>query len=189
MSNQLKTIKVQGGKEYAEVHTRVNYFRSQEQYKDWSEDCDIIKCADDMSWVLMKATISYPDGRVASVGHAFEKQDGSRINQRNHVENCETSAVGRALGLLGIGSDGSIASYEEVANAIENEKKDSVSKETEWKEYILETDNWAKALKYIASKKDTMSLEQIIKTFEDQKYGKLTAKDKAEVKKAYEGNK
>jgi len=186
MTNQLKTIKVQGGKEYAEVHTRVNYFRSQEKYKDWSEDCDIIQFADDMSWVLMKATISYPDGRVASVGHAFEKQDASRINQRNHVENCETSAVGRALGLLGIGSDGSIASYEEVTNAIQNQEKDSTQKETP-KEYILETDNWAKALKYIAVKKDTMSLAQIIKTFEDQKYGKLTTKDKTAVKKAYEG--
>lgn len=187
MSNQLKTIKVQGGKEYAEVHTRVNYFRSQKKYENWGEECEVIAHAEDMSWILMKAIISYPDGRIASVGHAFEKQDASRINQRNHVENCETSAVGRALGLLGIGSDGSIASYEEVANAIENENKDSVSKDTEPKEYILDTDNWAKALKYIAVKKDTMSLEEIIKTFEDQKYGTLRAKDKTAVKKAYEG--
>jgi len=181
MSNQLKTIKVQGGKEYAEVHTRVNYFRSQEKYKDWSEDCDIVQCAEDMSWILMKATISYPDGRVASVGHAFEKQDGSRINQRNHVENCETSAVGRALGLLGIGSDGSIASYEEVVNAIENEKDDK------HKEYILHTDNWAKALKFIAQQKNKKSLKEIIKIFEDNKYGKLEVNEIAEVKKAYEG--
>lgn len=188
MTNQLKTIKVQGGKEYAEVHTRVNYFRSTERYKDWSEDCNIIQCADDMSWVLMKAIISYPDGRVASVGHAFEKQDATRINQRNHVENCETSAVGRALGILGIGSDGSIATYEEVSNAIANKEKDSAPSETP-KEYILDTDNWAKALRYIASKKDSMSLEQIIKTFEDQKYGKLRVIDKNSVKKAYEGDK
>lgn len=182
MTNQLKTIKVQGGKEYAEVHTRVNYFRSQEKYKDWSEDCNIINCADDMSWVLMKATISYPDGRVASVGHAFERQDGSKINERNHVENCETSAVGRALGLLGIGSDGSIASYEEVANAIENQKNDDK------KEYLLDTDNWAKALKFIVSQRDSgKDLKQIIKTLEDNKYGKLQVDEIAEVRKAYEG--
>ncbi len=186
MTNQLKTIKVQGGKEYAEVHTRVNYFRSQEKYKDWGEDTEMIANAEDMSWVLFKTIISYPDGRIASTGHAFEKQDGSRINQRNHVENCETSAMGRALGKLGIGSDGSIASYEEVTNAIQNQEKDNTPKETP-KEFILETDNWAKALKYIAVKKDTMSLAQIIKTFEDQKYGKLTTKDKTSVKKAYEG--
>ena len=78
----------------------------------------------------MKATIYYPDGRIASSGHAKEDMDGSRINQRNHVENCETSAVGRALGFLGIGiSEGSIASYEEVANAIANKNKDDIKKE------------------------------------------------------------
>jgi hypothetical protein len=184
MTNQLKTIKVQGGKEYAEVHTRVNYFRSSEKYKDWGEDCEVVSQSD--SSILMKATIYNPEGRVVSSGHAYEEKDGSRINQRNHVENCETSAVGRALGFLGIGSDGSIASYEEVTNSIQNQEKDKTPKETP-KEYILETDNWAKAMKYIAVKKDSMSLLQIIKTFEDQKYGKLTTKDKTAVKKAYEG--
>ena len=102
MTNQLKTIKVQGGKEYAEVHTRVNYFRSSEKYKDWGEDCEVVSQSD--SSILMKATIYNPEGRVVSSGHAYEEKDGSRINQRNHVENCETSAVGRALGFLGIGS-------------------------------------------------------------------------------------
>lgn len=185
MTNKLNTIKVQGGKQYAEVHTRVNYFRSTEQYKDWGQDCEIIHQTE--TSIIMKATIYYPDGRVASTGYAKEDIDGARINQRNHVEVCDTSAVGRALGFLGIGiSQGSIASYEEVANAIENKEKDSTTPKAT-KEYILDTDNWAKALRYIASKKDTMSLEQIIKTFEDQKYGKLRVIDKNSVKKAYEG--
>ncbi len=48
MTNQLKTIKVQGGKEYAEVHTRVNYFRSQEKYKDWGEDTEMEKMLDEV---------------------------------------------------------------------------------------------------------------------------------------------
>ena len=184
MTNQLKTIKVQGGKEYAEVHTRVNYFRSQEKYKDWSEDTNIIQCADDMSWVLMKATISYPDGRIASTGHAFEKQDGSRINQRNHVENCETSALGRALGKLGIGSDGSIATYEEVINSIDNKKKDEV-KETH---IVLDIgdDNYSKVLKYIETQKDNKSFEDIIETLQT-KYKTISKKVKTELKKSYEG--
>ena len=37
------------------------------------------------------------------------------------MENCETSAVGRALAFLGIGNDESIASADEVANAINNQ--------------------------------------------------------------------
>ena len=40
------------------------------------------------------------------------------INKTSYIENCETSAVGRALGMCGIGIDTSIASYDEVATAI-----------------------------------------------------------------------
>jgi len=182
MTNQLKTIKVQGGKEYAEVHTRVNYFRSSEKYKDWGEDCEVISQSD--SSILMKATIYNPEGRVVSSGHAYEEKDGSRINQRNHVENCETSAVGRALGFLGIGSDGSIASYEEVANAIENQKKDEV-KETH---IVLDIgdDNYSKVLKYIETQKDKRSFEDIIETLQT-KYKTISKKVKTELKKSYEG--
>ena len=182
MTNQLKTIKVQGGKEYAEVHTRVNYFRSSEKYKDLGEDCEVVSQSD--SSILMKATIYNPEGRVVSSGHAYEEKDGSRINQRNHVENCETSAVGRALGFLGIGSDGSIASYEEVANAIDNKKKDEV-KETH---IVLDIgdDNYSKVIKYIETQKDNKSFEDIIETLQT-KYKTISKKVKTELKKSYEG--
>jgi len=161
MTNQLKTIKVQGGKEYAEVHTRVNYFRSTEQFKGWGQDCEIVHQTD--TSIIMKATIYYPDGRIASTGYAKEDIDGARINQRNHVEVCDTSAVGRALGFLGIGiHQGGIASYEEVSNAIENRKKDE-AKETH---IVLDIgdDNYSKVLKYIETQKDKRSFEDIIET-------------------------
>ena len=51
------------------------------------------------------------------------------MRQGNFVtltSNCETSAVGRALGFLGIGINTSIASAEEVGNAIENQPIDAV---------------------------------------------------------------
>ena len=107
------------------------------------------------------------------------------------MKNCETSAVGRALGFLGIASDGSIATYEEVVNAVENQKKDNVKptkpKEEKKKEYILETDNFKKVLLYMAKNKDKMNLADMIKKFEDEKYGKLTTKEKGKLKEAYEG--
>ena len=182
-TRKIKTITIQR-KEYVMVNEKVKFFRSEPQYKDWSIESDIIKHENDE--VIVKTVIRDAKGVIRSTGLAHEVAGSSKINSTSHVENCETSAVGRALGFLGIGSDGSIASYEEVTNAIQNQEKDKAPKETP-KEYILETDNWAKALKYIAVKKDTMSLAQIIKTFEDQKYGKLTTKDKTAVKKAYEG--
>tara|TARA_R110000851_G_scaffold236895_2_gene389577 strand:+ start:1803 stop:2357 length:555 start_codon:yes stop_codon:yes gene_type:complete len=183
MTNKLNTIKVQGGKEYAEVHTRVNYFRSTEQYKDWGQDCEIIHQTE--TSIIMKATIYYPDGRVASTGYAKEDIDGARINQRNHVEVCDTSAVGRALGFLGIGiSQGSIASYEEVANAIANKEKDEV-KETH---ITLDIDdgNWVGVLNYIAHRKDDTDFIDIIKTLQT-KYKTIEGKTKVALKKAYEG--
>jgi hypothetical protein len=42
----------------------------------------------------------------------------SLVNKTSYIENCETSAWGRALGNLGIGIDASIASAEEVITAI-----------------------------------------------------------------------
>lgn len=52
-----------------------------------------------------------------ATGHAYEKEGSTFINKSSYIENCETSAIGRAIGMLGIGISTSVASYEEVANA------------------------------------------------------------------------
>jgi hypothetical protein len=51
----------------------------------------------------------------------MEKADSSYINKTSYVENCETSAWGRALANFAIGVDASVASADEVANAIKKE--------------------------------------------------------------------
>ena len=68
---------------------------------------------------VVKATI-FLNGLVVATGLAEEKKNASRINQTSALENCETSAVGRALAFCGITND-SIASAEEVAAAIEQQ--------------------------------------------------------------------
>ena len=55
------------------------------------------------------------------IAHAYEKEGSTFINKTSYIENCETSAVGRALGFLGIGIDGSVASADEVKTAILNQ--------------------------------------------------------------------
>lgn len=64
------------------------------------------------------------DTVVLATGTASENQKSSFINQTSYIENCETSAVGRALGMAGFGIDTSISSAEEIQNviAIENEQ-------------------------------------------------------------------
>ena len=51
-------------------------------------------------------------------GHAEEEIGSSQINKTSALENCETSAIGRALGCMGIGVNESFASGDEVANAV-----------------------------------------------------------------------
>ena len=72
--------------------------------------------------VLMEAIIKDEQGRVLATGHAYEQEGSTFINKTSFIENCETSAVGRALAMLGIGIDSSVASAEEMENAVENQE-------------------------------------------------------------------
>ena len=110
------------GKSYVMVNERVKSIRDEDN--EYYIDTSIQSISDDQSLVIMKATLSDKDGNILSSGHAQEdKSDASSmVNSTSHIENCETSAIGRCLGNYGIGIDGSIASAEEVSDAIINQK-------------------------------------------------------------------
>ena len=114
----LQTIDIKG-KDYVLVNERLKYFR--ETYPSYSLISEII--SDNEGVVTMKATISDDKGRILATGHAQEREGSTFINRTSHVENCETSAWGRALANFGIGIDTSVASAEEVANAIKNQDR------------------------------------------------------------------
>ena len=113
----MKTVNIKG-KEYVEVNERVKYFVK--KYVGWSIETEMLSNIDGVC--VFRATVRDEAGVVRATGHAYEKESGSYINKTSYIENCETSAVGRALGFLGIGIDTSIASSDEVANAIANQK-------------------------------------------------------------------
>lgn len=115
---KLKTVNIKG-KEYVEVNERLKAFRTLPEYKGYSLESDIILLENGV--ITIKATIKDADGVVKATGLAQEKESSSFINKTSFVENCETSAWGRALGNLGIGIDTSVASAEEVENAINNQ--------------------------------------------------------------------
>ena len=75
----------------------------------------------DKDAVVIQADVFVDNIHVAT-GHAEEKRNSSKINQTSALENCETSAIGRALAFLGFISDG-IASAEEVSTAIMQQDK------------------------------------------------------------------
>lgn len=114
----MKKIDIKG-KEYVPVNERIIAFR--QMHPEWSIQTNIYELKE--GFVLMQTRIFDEEGKVKSTAYAYEKEDSSFINRTSYIENCETSAVGRALGFLGIGVDTSIASFEEVANAINNQDK------------------------------------------------------------------
>ena len=113
--HNFKTVKIKD-KYYVEVHERIKFFRTDEAYKGWGMITDVVSHADGK--VMFKASIFDDTNRLRATGTAQEKEDDGFINKTSYVENAETSAWGRALANLGIGIDTSIASSNEVENAI-----------------------------------------------------------------------
>lgn len=111
----MKTIDIKG-KAYVMVNTRLKEFRENEKYLGWSLTSEILQLTND--GCVIKAVIADENGVIKATGLAQEDRTSSMINKTSYVENCETSAWGRALGNLGIGIDESIASAEEVNLAI-----------------------------------------------------------------------
>ncbi len=118
-NKEIKTTDIKG-KAYAEVNQRIKVFRM--LYPEGCISSKIESIADGI--VIMSATVKDELGNVLGVGHAYEKEDSSYINKTSYIENCETSAVGRALGMLGIGIDTSLCSADELLNALEQQENE-----------------------------------------------------------------
>ena len=107
------------GKEYVMVNERIKEFR--EKYPQYSMESEIVKLDDDVC--VIKAIIRDDSYRIVATGLAREERQDkdSIVNLNAFVENCETSAWGRALGNLGIGIDTAIASGDEMKVKISQE--------------------------------------------------------------------
>lgn len=101
------------GKDYVPVNERIKAFRL--IYPRGQIITEIIGLENGVC--TFKASAYDDEGHLLGTGHAQEKETSSFINKTSYIENCETSAVGRCLGMLGIGLDNGFASFEEVANA------------------------------------------------------------------------
>ena len=109
------------GREYTMVNERITEFKK--DHEGGSIRTKILNLTE--SFVVMKASVFIGD-KLMATGHAQEDRDGvNKINKTSYVENCETSAIGRALGILGYGIDTAIASAEEVKTAIEKQENNN----------------------------------------------------------------
>lgn len=121
-NKSLAPIKVKD-KDYIQVNQRIKAFRY--VFPKGKIETKIISLEGDLGKrnVLMRCEIYDDLGNLLSTGYAEEKEDSTFINKTSFIENCETSCVGRALGMCGFGIDTSIASAEEVETAIANQEK------------------------------------------------------------------
>lgn len=111
----------QGGRynleDYVTVSERIERFH--EKYPDGRIITNLVEINHETGFVLMQAMIyrTAADPHPAATGHAYEVRGESYINKTSYIENCESSAVGRALALLGFEVRRSISSREEMEKA------------------------------------------------------------------------
>ena len=135
--------------DYVEVNQRIKAFR--QVYPTGTISTEILNLENGV--VMMKATVLDDDGKTLATGLAYEKESSSFINKTSFIENCETSAIGRALGFCGFGIDSSVASAEEVENAILNQNQESNERKASPKQVeilrkIYQGENLEKLLKF-----------------------------------------
>ena len=108
------------GKEYLTVAKRIDVFR-----RVHTDYCILTELVENTQHrVVMKASIFDAAHNLLSSGFAEEVRAASQINKTSALENCETSAIGRALAFLGYGGS-QIASADEVKNAIHQQEADT----------------------------------------------------------------
>lgn len=84
------------GKQYLEVKFRLVWFR--EDHPDWSIETELLSVTDVSAYA--RASIKDEKGRLIATSHKFESIQGFP----DFIEKAETGAIGRALALIGYGT-------------------------------------------------------------------------------------
>ena len=105
------------GKEYLTVAKRVADFRETHPIEDgWAIRSWLISNEGDR--VVVSVSICDKDDHVVATGFAEEDRTQGNINKTSALENCETSALGRALAACGYGGSEEYCSADELVNAL-----------------------------------------------------------------------
>lgn len=130
------------GKGYAPVNQRIKAFRM-------VHPCGRIvteMLKNDKDMCIFRCIVYDADMKTLATGTAYETPNSTYINKTSYIENCETSAVGRALGFAGFGIDVSVSSSEEVDNAdkkqqeITRREEDELRRKVDALEFVSEED-------------------------------------------------
>lgn len=103
--------------DYEAVEVRIDRF-----YGDHPQGRIVTEIAgerDDFKFIIFKASVfrTSQEQEPAATGFAYEVKDAGNVNRTSHIENCETSAIGRALANLNYAAKGKRPSREEMTKS------------------------------------------------------------------------
>lgn len=110
-----KAIEIHG-KKYVQVKDRVKYLADHHADEPYSIETEYEYYNDRQMWVV-KAKLTLGDSVYTGLAQEVESDDYRSVNKTSALENAETSAVGRACAMAGIGIVDAIASADEVHKA------------------------------------------------------------------------
>jgi len=114
----MKTIKIKG-KDYVPVNERILYLKNNCDYSITTEHWYY---PERLMWVV-KATLRIDENYYTGLAQEIESSNYRDVNHTSALENAETSAVGRACAMAGIGIETGIASADEVNKALNRIKE------------------------------------------------------------------
>jgi hypothetical protein len=105
--------------DYETVESRLEKWNG--EYPDGRIETELIEASNTRFIVMAKLFKTEADAKPCSTGLAFEVITEKGVNSTSALENCETSAIGRALANAGFAAKGKRASREEMAKVNNNQ--------------------------------------------------------------------
>tara|TARA_B100000700_G_scaffold267699_1_gene307818 strand:- start:86724 stop:87410 length:687 start_codon:yes stop_codon:yes gene_type:complete len=181
--NTKNTVNIDG-EDYVKVHERRKIFR-----EEFGFDVKIQTIMKEFStgYVIFEAQIfafneKTKDWELVSNGHAYESKASSDFNKHNFLENCETSAVGRALEGLGIGNN-QMSESEAIKSKVKSKSPVSEVSDKKAKNHITpsQVEELEKLVKEEFGSLDK-GLPKLLKERKASKLSELTLEDYTELK-------
>jgi aspartate/glutamate racemase len=132
---------------YETVETRIDKFY--EKHAEGRILTELIKA--EGGEAIVKALI-YVGQELKATGYAQEKEGASHVNKTSYVENCESSAIGRALANFNFAKKGARPSREEMEKVVRTEQ--AIKEKEEAKASLPEGERLAKQMYAIAMTRD-----------------------------------
>lgn len=104
------------GKDYLQVMHRLQWFN--ETTESFDIQTTIVKADKDESVVTSKVTIYNSEGKVVKSASATKREDSKGFG--DHLEKAETGSIGRALALLGFGTQFAVADLDEGSRIVDS---------------------------------------------------------------------